>query len=342
LGRVLFEELKLPPVKKTKTGYSTDVEVLEKLKNKHDIIVFILEYRQLVKLKSTYVDALYNLVNPVTQRIHSIFKQDVTVTGRISSIEPNLQNIPVRSEEGRKIRQVFTAGEGQVLIDADYSQIELRVLAHIANDGTMKDAFENNMDIHLLTAAKVFGVKPEEITFEQRSGAKAVNFGIVYGIGEYSLSQDLNISIKEAKRYIDDYLEHYKGVAEYMKNVVKGAYDTGYVETIFKRRRYIDELKSSNKQIRSFGERVAMNAPIQGSAADIIKIAMISVYNKLKQNKSKAKLILQVHDELIIEAPANEADTVSKWLKECMEDAVRLSVKLTVDVNTGRSWFDTK
>ncbi len=342
LGRVLFEELKLPPVKKTKTGYSTDVEVLEKLKNKHDIIVFILEYRQLVKLKSTYVDALYNLVNPVTQRIHSIFKQDVTVTGRISSIEPNLQNIPVRSEEGRKIRQVFTAGEGQVLIDADYSQIELRVLAHIANDGTMKDAFENNMDIHLLTAAKVFGVKPEEVTFEQRSGAKAVNFGIVYGIGEYSLSQDLNISIKEAKRYIDDYLEHYKGVAEYMKNVVKGAYDTGYVETIFKRRRYIDELKSSNKQIRSFGERVAMNAPIQGSAADIIKIAMISVYNKLKQNKSKAKLILQVHDELIIEAPANEADTVSKWLKECMEDAVRLSVKLTVDVNTGRSWFDTK
>jgi DNA polymerase-1 len=342
LGQVLFEELKLPAVKKTKSGYSTDAGVLEKLRYRHEIIEHILEYRQLVKLKSTYVDAMLSLVNPKTQRIHTVFKQDVTVTGRLSSTEPNLQNIPVRTEEGRNIRKAFTAYGDKVLVDADYSQIELRVLSHIADDKAMQEAFANDMDIHRITAAKVFGVEPEEVTYEQRSRAKAVNFGIVYGIGEFSLSEDLKVSIKEAKKYIDDYLEHYNGVASYMKEVVASAYEKGYVETILHRRRYIDELNSSNKQIRMFGERVAMNAPIQGSAADIIKVAMVKVYKKLKELGLKSKLILQVHDELIIEAEPEEAEQVAVLLKECMESAVKLKTKLSVDVNIGKSWFDTK
>lgn len=342
LSQVLFEELKLPVIKKTKTGYSTNADVLEKLKSKHEIIEHILEYRQLVKLKSTYVDAMCNLVNPLTHRIHTIFKQDVTTTGRLSSIEPNLQNIPVRTEEGRKIRRVFTAQGDKVLVDADYSQIELRVLSHIADDQAMQEAFANNMDIHLSTAAKVFGILPEDVTFEQRSRAKAVNFGIVYGIGEFSLSEDLKISMKEAKKYIEDYLAHYSGVASFMKNIVASAYENGYVETILNRRRYIDELKSSNKQVRMFGERVAMNAPIQGSAADIIKVAMVKVYKKMKEMNLQSKLILQVHDELIIEAVPEETDLTAKLLKDCMEEAVQLKTKLTVDVNTGKSWFETK
>lgn len=342
LGQVLFDELKLPVIKKTKTGYSTNAEVLEKLRSKHEIIDHILEYRHLVKLKSTYVDAMYNLVNPKTQRIHTVFKQDVTVTGRLSSVEPNLQNIPVRTEEGRKIRRVFTAQGDKVLVDADYSQIELRVLSHIADDEAMKEAFANDMDIHLSTAAKVFGINPEDVTYEQRSRAKAVNFGIVYGIGEFSLSEDLKIPIKEAKKYIEEYLQHYNGVDTYMKDIVQSAYEKGYVETILKRRRYIDELNSSNKQVRMFGERVAMNAPIQGSAADIIKVAMVRVYKKLKELGLESKLILQVHDELIIEAVPEEASKAADLLKECMENAVQLKTKLTVDVNTGKSWYDTK
>ncbi len=342
LGVILFEKLELKPVKKTKTGYATNVDVLEKLKDKHAIIGFIMEYRQLTKLKSTYCDGLSAVINRSTGRIHSVFTQTVTVTGRLSSIEPNLQNIPTRTELGREIRKVFVAKEGYVLVDADYSQIELRVLAHMANDETMINAFKNNEDIHAVTASQVLGIPLDEVTKEQRSSAKAVNFGIVYGIGEFSLSQDLGISVKEAKAYIDGYLEKYHGVREYMETVKEQAKKDGYVKTLMNRIRYIPELKSPNFNIRQFGERVALNTPIQGTAADIIKLAMVRADERLIREGLRSRLILQVHDELIVEAHKDEVDTVKQILAEEMQGAMKLSVPLKVDMSEGHSWFDAK
>lgn len=342
LGVILFEKLELKPVKKTKTGYATNADVLEKLRDKHPIVNFIMEYRQLAKLKSTYCDGLTAVVNPNTHRIHSVFTQTVTVTGRLSSTEPNLQNIPTRTELGREIRKMFVAKEGYVLVDADYSQIELRVLAHIANDETMINAFRNNEDIHAVTASQVLGIPLEDVTKEQRSSAKAVNFGIVYGIGEFSLAQDLHISVKEAKAYIESYLEKYHGVRNYMESIKEQAKKDGYVKTMLNRIRYIPELKSPNYNIRQFGERVALNTPIQGTAADIIKLAMVRVDNRLINEGLKSKLILQVHDELIVEAHKDEVDKVKQILSEEMQNAMELNVPLKVDMSTGHSWYDAK
>lgn len=342
LGVILFEKLELKPVKKTKTGYATNADVLEKLRDKHPIVNFIMEYRQLAKLKSTYCDGLTAVVNPNTHRIHSVFTQTVTVTGRLSSTEPNLQNIPTRTELGREIRKMFVAKEGYVLVDADYSQIELRVLAHIANDETMINAFRNNEDIHAVTASQVLGIPLEDVTKEQRSSAKAVNFGIVYGIGEFSLAQDLHISVKEAKAYIESYLEKYHGVRNYMESIKEQAKKDGYVKTMLNRIRYIPELKSPNYNIRQFGERVALNTPIQGTAADIIKLAMVRVDNRLINEGLKSKLILQVHDELIVEAHKDEVDKVKQILSEEMQGAMELNVPLKVDMSTGHSWYDAK
>lgn len=342
LGVILFEKLELKPVKKTKTGYATNADVLEKLRDKHPIVNYIMEYRQLAKLKSTYCDGLTAVVNPNTHRIHSVFTQTVTVTGRLSSTEPNLQNIPTRTELGREIRKMFVAKEGYVLVDADYSQIELRVLAHIANDETMINAFRNNEDIHAVTASQVLGIPLEDVTKEQRSSAKAVNFGIVYGIGEFSLAQDLHISVKEAKAYIESYLEKYHGVRNYMESIKEQAKKDGYVKTMLNRIRYIPELKSPNYNIRQFGERVALNTPIQGTAADIIKLAMVRVDNRLINEGLKSKLILQVHDELIVEAHKDEVDKVKQILSEEMQGAMELNVPLKVDMSTGHSWYDAK
>ncbi|MBE7011055.1 MAG: DNA polymerase I [Ruminococcaceae bacterium] len=342
LGEVLFADMGLPHGKKTKTGYSTNAEILEKLKDVHPIIAEILDYRRVAKLKSTYVDGLLSVINPKTGRIHSNFNQTVTATGRISSTEPNLQNIPVRTALGREMRKMFVAADDKAFADADYSQIELRVLSHIADDENMKNAFLNKIDVHTQTAAKVFKVEIEDVTPEMRTGAKAVNFGIVYGISEFSLSQDLKISFKEAKRYIEDYFESYPDIKKYLDNVIENGTEQGYVSTIFNRRRYMPELKSGNKITRAFGQRVAMNAPIQGSAADIIKIAMVNVYNELKERNLKSKLVLQIHDELIVETCPEEIDEVREILKSEMENAVKLSVPLEVELNIGKNWFDTK
>lgn len=343
LGEILFEKLKLPALKKTKTGYSTNAEVLEGLTEVHPIAEKILEYRQLVKLKSTYVDGLISAIDKNTGKVHSSFNQTITTTGRISSTEPNLQNIPIRTDEGRRIRKVFVPSSSDyVLVDADYSQIELRVLASIANDPKLKEAFLTGEDIHRKTAAEVFDVKLEEVTPLMRSRAKAVNFGIVYGISDYGLARDLKITRKEAKQYIDNYLKNYVKVKEYMKNIVEDGKSKGYVETILHRRRYLPELSSRNFNIRSFGERMAMNTPIQGSAADIIKLAMVNVYNELKKRKLKSRLILQVHDELIIEAYKDEVEEVKVLLKDLMENAITINVPLIVDMKTGDSWYDTK
>jgi len=342
LGIILFEKLGLPVVKKTKTGYSTNVEVLEKLKGSHEIVDMIMEYRTYTKLKSTYVDGLYNVINPKTGKINSSFNQTITTTGRISSTEPNLQNIPVRLELGRQIRKMFVASENCVLVDADYSQIELRVLAHISGDKTMIDAFKNNMDIHTITASQVFKTPVDMVTSSMRSKAKAVNFGIVYGIGEFSLAQDIRVSMKTAREYINGYFETYPEIKSYLDGAVEFAKQNGYVKTLAGRRRYIPEIKSSNFNLRSFGERVAMNAPIQGYAADIIKIAMVKVYQRLKEENLESKLILQVHDELIIDAKKHELDKVQTILKEEMENAVSLSVPLIVDMKYAESWYDTK
>lgn len=344
LGIILFEKLNLPFGKKNKRGtYPTNVDILEKLCDKHEIAGKVLEYRKLTKLQSTYVVGLTSVVNPATGRIHSRFNQMVTSTGRISSTEPNMQNIPVRTELGREIRKMFVAEKQDwCLIDADYSQIELRVLAHIADDKTMKSAFEYGEDIHTQTAATVFGVPASEVTSVMRSRAKAVNFGIVYGMGAFSLAQDIGVSRKEAEEYINEYLRNFSGVAEYMTNIIEKAKKDGYITTVLERRRYLPELKSSAQMTKAFGERVAMNAPIQGSAADIIKIAMVNVYQRLKKEKLKARLVLQVHDELIVEAPDEERETASKILKEEMENAYKLSVPLIVEMNTGKSWYDTK
>jgi DNA polymerase-1 len=343
LGVILFDKLGLPVVKKTKTGYSTDAEVLEQLASMHEIADKILHYRQLVKLKSTYVEGLLAVIRPETGRVHSTFNQTVVVTGRISSTEPNLQNIPIKLELGREIRKAFVPEDDRfVLLDADYSQIELRILAHISQDENMIEAFRNNEDIHRATASRVFNISPGEVTPEMRARAKAVNFGIVYGIGDFSLSKDLRITRKEARRYIDGYLNRYPGVKKYMHDIVEEGKKKGFVTTLFNRRRYLPELKSSNFNIRSFGERIALNTPIQGTAADIIKIAMVKVYNELKKRSLKSRLILQVHDELIIEAYRDEAEEVSNILKTSMENAIELSVPLKADVKSGRSWFEAK
>jgi len=343
LGVILFEKLGLPIIKKTKTGYSTDAEVLEELSDRHEIVEKILEYRQLVKLKSTYAEGLLAVINPYTGKIHSSFNQTVTATGRISSTEPNLQNIPIKLEMGRKIRKVFIpSDENYLLLDADYSQIELRVLAHITNDENMINAFLNNEDIHTSTAASVFGIPKEEVTPLMRSRAKAVNFGIVYGIGDFSLAKDLKISRKEARAYIDGYLDRYPNVKKYMHDIVEEGKEKGFVTTMFMRRRYLPELKSRNFNIRSFGERVAMNTPIQGSAADIIKIAMVKVHGELKKRKLKSRLILQVHDELIVETFKDEKEEVEKILLEGMQNAVSLKVPLVVEIKSGSNWYETK
>lgn len=340
LGVVLFEKLGLKVVKKTKTGYSTDAAVLEKLMGAHPIIEKIIEYRRAAKLKSTYGDGLLAVINENTGKIHSSFNQTVTTTGRISSTEPNLQNIPMRRDEGREIRKMFVPSDGNILIDADYSQIELRILAHMSGDEAMADAFRSGEDIHASTASRVFGVDKSEVTPLLRSRAKAVNFGIVYGMGDFSLSQDLHISVKEAKAYIESYFEKYSKVKNYLDTTVADAKKNGYVTTLFGRRRYIPEILSSNFIQRSFGERVAMNTPIQGTAADIIKIAMVSVHRELKNNGMKAKLILQVHDELIIEAPVSEADSAAAILEKCMTEAAALSVPLAAESGMGKSWFE--
>ena len=342
LGVILFEKLNLTPSKKTKSGYSTDVDALEKLKGSHPIIEKILEYRQLVKLNSTYVEGMIPFINIKTGRIHTFFHQTVTATGRLSSTEPNLQNIPTRTELGKKLRKVFKAGEGKVFLDADYSQVELRVLAHMANDEIMIEAFNSNADIHTISASQVFKVPVEEVSKQLRSKAKAVNFGIVYGISEFGLAEQIDIKRNEAKQYIEQYLETYHGIKNYMTDVVEEAKRKGYVETLFGRRRYIPELSSNNYMVRKFGDRAAMNTPIQGTAADIMKIAMIKVYNELKQRGLKSKIVLQIHDELIIETVVEEIEEVSKLLKECMESAAVLSVPLTVEVEEGNNWYQAK
>ena len=342
LGEILFEKLKLPVGKKTKSGYSTDVDVLEKLRNEHPIIEKILEYRQLTKLNSTYVEGLKPYINPKTNRIHSFFHQTITVTGRISSTEPNLQNIPTRIEFGKRLRKVFKPENGKIYIDADYSQIELRVLAHLSNDKHMIEAFKNGEDIHKQAASKVFGIPQEEVTKEQRSSAKAVNFGIVYGISDFGLGTQLGISRKKAKEYIEQYLTEYSGVKKFMDKSIEFAKQNGFAETMFKRKRKINELSSNNYMVRQFGERAAMNTPVQGTAADIMKIAMIKVYNELKKRNLKSKIVLQVHDEMMIEAPKDEENVVKDILKQCMESAAKLDVPLIADVSEAENWYECK
>ena len=342
LGVVLFEKLGLPVIKKTKTGYSTNAEVLEKLRDKHEIIDKITEYRQIVKLNSTYVEGLLKIINPKTGRIHSSFNQTITTTGRISSTEPNMQNIPVKTEMGRDIRKVFVADENCKLVDADYSQVELRVLAHMSGDENMIDAFKHGEDIHSKTASQIFDVDIKDVTSKQRIEAKAINFGIIYGKTDFGLSQDLNIPVTTAKAYIDSYFNKYPKIKEFMDEAVESATETGYATTILNRRRYIPEIKASNFIVRNQGKRFAMNAPIQGSAADIIKVAMVNVYNKLKENNMKSRLILQVHDELIVEAVDEELEMAEKIVREEMENAQSMDVKLDVDLNTGDSWYETK
>ena len=342
LGEILFEKLGLPAGKKTKTGYSTNAEILEKLKGEHPVVAAILDYRSVAKLRSTYAEALLKVADE-NDRVHTVFSQTTAVTGRLASSDPNLQNIPVRTELGREMRRFFVASdEDHVLIDADYSQIELRLLAHIARDETMTSAFVNGEDIHAVTASQVFNVPLSEVTGEMRKHAKAVNFGIVYGIGEFSLSQDIGVSRKEAGAYIKAYFEKYRGIAAYLEAAVDSAKELGFVETIFGRKRYIPELVSGKAVLRAFGERVAMNSPIQGSSADIIKLAMINVHRALKSENLDARLILQVHDELIVEAHKDCAERAAEILKHEMENVVKLTVPLTVDLNTASSWFDCK
>ncbi len=341
LGELLFDKLGLPPVKKTKTGYSTNAEVLEKLKDKHPIIPAIMDYRMLTKLKSTYADGLMAVICD-DGRIRTTFQNLVTATGRLSSTEPNLQNIPVRTDLGAEIRKMFIPKAGHVLVDADYSQIELRVLAHIADDAVMQNAFISGLDVHTVTAAQVFGVKAEEVTSLQRRHAKAVNFGIVYGISEFSLAEDIGVSRWEAKDYIDSYLAHYSGVRGYMKQVVERARETGFTATLYGRKRYIPELSASNFNIRSGAERIALNTPIQGTAADLIKLAMIRVENALNEHFPEAKLLLQVHDELIVECPEAIAADVAALVSSQMQSVAQLKVPLQAEAKIGESWYDAK
>lgn len=343
LGVVLFEDLKLPIIKKTKTGYSTAVDVLEQLRNEHPIIEDILVYRQLSKLQSTYIEGLQKMITP-EGKIHTRFNQTLAQTGRLSSVEPNLQNIPIRLEEGRKIRKAFRPSKkDHVIFAADYSQIELRVLAHITGDEHMKEAFTSNEDIHTKTAMRVFNIdSKDEITGNMRRQAKAVNFGIVYGISDYGLSQSLGITRKEAKKFIDDYLDSFPKVKEYMDTIVQDAKQKGYVETLLHRRRYTPDITNRNFNLRSFAERTAMNTPIQGSAADIIKLAMVQFAHKIKDTNFNAKLLLQVHDELIFEVPNDEIDEFRPFVEEIMDNALELSVPLSVESSYGDTWYDAK
>lgn len=340
LGEVLFEKLGLPVIKKTKSGYSTDSDVLEKLLDEHPIVEKILEYRTLSKLKATYVDGMISLINPTTKRIHAKFNQTVTSTGRISCTEPNLQNIPIRTELGRELRKIFVAKEGFVLLDADYSQVELRVLAHMSGDETMINAFNNGDDIHAITASQVFNVPLDEVTKQMRSEAKAVNFGIVYGISDFGLATNIHTSRKKAKMYIEKYFETYPKIKEYMDNSVANCKEKGYVETLWGRRRYVPEINSNNYNVRQFGERVAMNAPIQGTAADIIKVAMVNIEKELREKNYESKLILQVHDELVIETKNEELEEVKEILVRNMQDVIKMSVELRADANVGKTWYE--
>ena len=342
LGEILFEKLNLPIQRKTKIGYSTDNEVLEKLKLYHPIIEKILEFRHISKLNSTYVEGMISYIHPITNRIHSAFHQTVTSTGRISSSDPNLQNIPTKTELGKQLRKVFKAKDGYTYLDADYSQVELRVLAHIAKDPTMINAFKNDEDIHRQVASKVFNTPYNEVSKEQRSCAKAVNFGIVYGISDFGLSEQLGVSRKLAKEYIEQYLSKYSGIKEFMDNTVRFATENGYVETLYKRKRYITELKSTNFNLRNFGKRAAMNTPIQGTAADIMKLAMINIYNSLKSENLKSKIVLQVHDEILVETLEEEKDTVKNIIKNEMENVVQMEIKLLAEVEEGKDWFSAK
>ena len=340
LQEILFEKLGLRTLKKTKTGFSTDVGVLEELALEHELPKEILEHRTLSKLKNTYVDALPMLINPHTGRLHTSFNQTVTATGRLSSSDPNLQNIPIRGEWGKRIREAFIADEGHLLLSSDYSQIELRVLAHLSQDEGFLEIFKNDGDIHTRTACELFGITPENITSEMRRRAKTVNFGIVYGISPYGLSQQLGIHPEEAKFYIDTYFMRHSGVKNYIDTKISEAAETGYVSTIFQRKRAIPELKSTNKNIRQLGERLAMNTPIQGSAADIIKIAMINIWRRLKKEGLRTKMLLQVHDELLFEVPIKEKDKVQSLVREEMENAVKLDVPLKVDIGVGKNWSE--
>ena len=339
LGTLLFETLGLPHGKKTKTGWSTNIEVLESIRDRHPVVQAVIDYRMLTKLHSTYAEGLLKVIAP-DGRIHTTFQNTVTATGRLSSTDPNLQNIPVRTELGGEFRKMFVAPEGMVLVDADYSQIELRVLAHISGDEAMREAFRSGEDFHTHTAAQVFGVPAEQVTAQMRRSAKAVNFGIVYGISAFSLAQDIDVRPAEAKEYMDEYLRRYSGVREYMKTIVEQAKRDGYVATLWGRRRELPELRSPNRNMRAFGERVALNMPIQGTAADIIKLAMIRVNNRLKSECPEAKLVLQVHDELIVECPEEEAEAVCGILREEMENVAALSVPLTVEVKAARTWAE--
>ncbi|AWB44086.1 DNA polymerase I [Paenibacillus sp. CAA11] len=343
LGEILFDKLQLPVIKKTKTGYSTDADVLDKLAPYHEIVQFILDYRQLAKLQSTYVEGLLKEIRPETGKVHTFFRQTITATGRLSSQYPNLQNIPIRLEEGRKIRKVFVPSEeGWHMLAADYSQIELRVLAHISNDERLKEAFLHNMDIHTKTASDVFGVAPEAVDSNMRRSAKAVNFGIVYGISDYGLSQNLNITRKEAAKFIDQYFDVFQGVRRYMDEIVREAKRDGYVKTLLERRRYLPEINASNFNIRSFAERTAMNTPIQGTAADIIKLAMVRMDESLRKHNLRSRMLLQVHDELVFEVPPEELEMMTKLVPETMEKAIELSVPLKAEVSSGLNWYEAK
>ena len=342
LGEILFDKLKLTPSKKNKNGYSTDVDALEKIKAEHPIVQKILDYRQLAKLNSTYVQGMINYINEYTGRVHTYFHQTITSTGRLSSSDPNLQNIPTRYELGKKLRKVFKPEKGKIFLDSDYSQVELRVLAHMANDATMIEAFNSREDIHTVTASQVFNVPIEEVSKQLRSKAKAVNFGIVYGISDFGLAEQIDIKRYEAKQYIEQYLDTYHGIRDFMTNVIEDAKKKGYVETLYGRRRYIPELESKNYMIRKFGERAAMNTPIQGTAADIMKIAMIKVYNELKNRGLKSKIVLQIHDELLVETLLEEKEEVKQILKECMESSAVLSVPLTIETEEGKNWYQAK
>lgn len=341
LGEVLFKDLDLPVIKKTKTGFSTDASVLEKLRDKHQIIPKVEQYREMYKLRSTYIEGLENSID-VDGRIRSTFRQNIASTGRLSSTEPNLQNIPIRTEEGRKIRKAFKPSPGMVLIDADYSQIELRILASLSEDQNMIDAFIEGVDIHTKTASEVFDTPLDEVTKEQRYNAKAVNFGIIYGISDYGLSQNLNIPRPVAKDYIENYMASYPDIKNYMDNIIKQAREDGYTETLFHRRRYIPEITSKNFNVRSFGERVALNTPIQGTAADIIKIAMIKTYENLKESGINARIILQIHDEIILESSIEDKDRAIEILKESMESSAKIAVPLLVEIDTGESMYESK
>jgi len=342
LGQILFEELGLRTVKKTKTGYGTGAEVLEELYDEHEIIPFILDYRQLTKLKSTYVDALQGLIQPQTGRVHTIFKQAQTATGRLSSVEPNLQNIPMRMEEGRRIRRAFTSGEGRVLLSADYSQIDLRSLAHISGDEILIETFLQDIDIHTRTAAEIFGLPISQISSELRRRAKAVNFGIIYGISDFGLARDTGVSRKEARIYIDNYLDGFPGVKKYMEDVVTFGQEHGYVETILGRRRYLPDLNAKNKTVQAFARRMALNTPIQGTSADIIKLAMIKIYQELRSRKLMARMLLQVHDDVVLELPRQELEVVAELVQQCMEKAYDLKVPLIASLKVGSDWYDMR